>query len=459
MNNYNSRRPKSGQGGQRPSNSNGPSGQNRKPAFRKFHRETPEDRLMAALNGGESTPSRQQAHTPRRTAGQRQSYQSSQRPKKTVRRGQYINPSKFVNKTVVTTTVSVYEPTHVFNDFPLNHKLQANIVAKGYTSPSAIQDQAIPPLLEGKDVIGLANTGTGKTAAFLIPAIQKLMDNPEFMSVLIITPTRELATQIDDEFRSFTKDLRLFSTVCVGGTNIVRQIKSLKRRPHVVIGTPGRLKDLMQQKVLKLDTVNTLVLDEADRMCDMGVLPDITSIIREVPKTRQSMFFSATMTPTISSLIMEMMKDPITVSVVQGVTSDRVYQDVIHAHDKNHKIEQLTAMLADSEFEKVLVFGETKYGVQRLAETLTSAGHTSEAIHGNKSQSQRQRALDKFKANSVKVLVATDVAARGLDIPNVSHVINFDQPHTYDDYVHRIGRTGRGGATGKAYTFVDQLPR
>ena len=190
-------------------------------------------------------------------------------------------------------------------------------------------------------------------------------------------------------------------------------------------------------------------------MCDMGFLPDIKQIISMVAPERQNLFFSATMTPVIASLIGEMMKDPITISVVRGVTSEHVYQDIIPAKDKMHRVDLLTDMLSNAEFEKVLVFGETKYGVQRLADALTKSGHPSEAIHGNKSQPQRQRALDKFKTNTVKVLVATDVAARGLDIPNVSHVINFDQPHTYDDYVHRIGRTGRGGETGIAYTFVD----
>lgn len=369
--------------------------------------------------------------------------------------GQYIHPSKFVNKAVASKDETPHVPAHAFEDFPLNHRLQANISAKGYTKPSEIQDQAIMPLLEGRDVIGLANTGTGKTAAFLIPAIQKLMDDPAPVSILIITPTRELAAQIDDEFKAFARDLRLYSAVVVGGMNISRQIQAVRRRPHVIIGTPGRLKDLLTQKALDLKNVNTLVLDEADRMCDMGFLPDIKRIISLVPSQRQSLFFSATMTSTIKELIGEMMQNPVTISVVKGETSDHVAQDVINARDKIHKLELLTDMLSNQEFEKVLVFGETKFGVQRLADSLSRAGHSAEAIHGNKSQPQRQRALNKFKSNEVKVLVATDVAARGLDIPNVSHVINFDQPHTYDDYIHRIGRTGRGGARGQAYTFVD----
>ncbi len=450
----NSRRPQGGQGASRSRN-----GAKRSPNFKR--RVTPEDRLMSAL-GDDAAKAPSGSRQPRQKPSQFNNRQRSGSPRpqrNKASRGQYIHPSKFINKSTRDEVQVVYESKHVFTDFPLNHKLQANIAARGYSQPSAIQDQAIMPMLEGKDVIGLANTGTGKTAAFLIPAIQKLMDTPEPLSVLVITPTRELATQIDDEFRLFAKDLRLYSSVCVGGMNINRQIHSLKRRPHVVIGTPGRLKDLIGQRVLNLQRVHTLVLDEADRMCDMGFLPDIKQIISHVPPQRQNLFFSATMTPVIGLLIQEMMRDPITISVVRGVTSDHVYQDVVTARDKTHKIEILTDMLSNEAFEKVLVFGETKYGVQRLADTLNKSGHSAEAIHGNKSQPQRQRALDKFKDNTVKVLVATDVAARGLDIPNVSHVINFDQPHTYDDYVHRIGRTGRGGATGEAYTFVESRER
>ena len=368
----------------------------------------------------------------------------------------YIHPSKFINKAIAKADEVPYEATHKFADFPFGAQLHHNIAAKGYETPSAIQDQAIPHIIEGKDVIGLANTGTGKTAAFLLPIIERQSGITLRPSVLIIAPTRELAQQIDEQFREFSKGLGLYSTLIVGGVNIDRQIRDLKRRPHFIIGTPGRLKDLMQRRVLHLKNMTTLVLDEADRMLDMGFLPDIRQIIGEMPEERQTLFFSATITPEISALINTFLKDPETVSVRTTETSEHVEQDVIEARDKAHKLELLTELLGGEAYEKVLVFGETKFGVQRLSDHLDNSGIPSAAIHGNKSQSQRQRALKQFKNENVRVLVATDVAARGLDIPNVTHVINFDTPQTYEDYVHRIGRTGRGGARGHAHTFIDQ---
>lgn len=368
----------------------------------------------------------------------------------------YIHPSKFINKAVTKADEVVYESKHKFADFPFGAQLHHNVSAKGYVTPSAIQDQAIPHIIEGKDVIGLANTGTGKTAAFLLPIIERQSGITLRPSVLIIAPTRELAQQIDEEFRIFSKGLGLYSTLIVGGVNVDRQVRDLKRRPHVIIGTPGRLKDLMQRRVLQLKNMTTLVLDEADRMLDMGFLPDIRQIIGEMPEERQTLFFSATITPEISALVNTFLKDPVTVSVRTSETAEHVEQDVIESRDKAHKLEILTEMLSNKEYEKVLVFGETKFGVQRLSDHLDNSGIPSAAIHGNKNQSQRQRALKQFKDERVRVLVATDVAARGLDIPNVSHVINFDTPQTYEDYVHRIGRTGRGGASGRAHTFIDR---
>ena len=347
-----------------------------------------------------------------------------------------------------------YVPVNQFTDFAFSPELQHNIAKKGYKNPSSIQDGAIPLILEGRDVIGLANTGTGKTAAFGLPIIERLSGLNGELSILIMAPTRELAAQIEEQIREFSYGMRIYSTLVVGGMNIDRQIRDLRRRPHIVIGTPGRLKDLIERKALTLKNVTTLVLDEADRMLDMGFLPDIKKIVSLTPSERQTLFFSATITPQIEMITREFLHDPVTVSVRTSETSDHVDQNVIEAGSKEEKLELLTDLLKGEDFNKVLIFGETKYGVQRLADTLSREGLPAEAIHGNKSQPQRQRALRAFKDERVKILVATDVAARGLDIPNVSHVINYDQPATYEDYVHRIGRTGRGGERGSALTFI-----
>ena len=362
--------------------------------------------------------------------------------------------SRYINKAVAAAEEVPYVPTHKFTDFGLNSRTTATLGHLGFDTPSPIQDQCIPPALKGQDIIGLANTGTGKTAAFLLPIIEKLSTDPTLVSVLILAPTRELAQQIDQEFRRFSAGQRLFSTLVVGGANISRQIQQVKRGPHLIIGTPGRIKDLIDRRVLRLQNVTTFVLDEADRMCDMGFVKDIRTIEAELSKDRQTFCYSATMTKDVKMIVEEFMRSPVTVSVVKGQSNDHIEQDVVHARDKAHKIELLTELLQQPEFEKVIVFGETKYGVQRLADNLSRSDLPAVAIHGNKSQSQRERALRSFKNDEVNVLVATDVAARGIDIQGVSHVINFDPPKVYDDYVHRIGRTGRAGKSGKALTFV-----
>lgn len=367
----------------------------------------------------------------------------------------YIHPSKFINKATQKADEVVYEAKNKFSDFPFNSQLHHNIAKKGYDTPSAIQDQAIPHIIDGLDVVGLANTGTGKTAAFLLPIIERMTGISLRPSVLIIAPTRELAQQIDEQFREFSQGLGLYSALVVGGVPVDRQIRELKRRPHFIIGTPGRLKDLMNRRYINLENTNTLVLDEADRMLDMGFLPDIRTIVGAMPKDRQTLFFSATITPEISALVSTFLNNPVTVSVRTSETNEHIEQDVIEARDKSHKVELLTEMLNKNDYDKVLIFGETKFGVQRLSDYLDNSGISSVAIHGNKNQSQRARALKQFKDGRVKVLVATDVAARGLDIPNVSHVINFDTPQNYEDYVHRIGRTGRAGASGYAFTFIE----
>lgn len=365
-----------------------------------------------------------------------------------------IHHSKFINKAVEAQAEAPYEPTHTFHDFGLNKRTVATLDYLGFTSPSPIQDQCIAPALAGRDVIGLANTGTGKTAAFLLPIIEQLNQNPAPMTALILAPTRELAQQIDAEFRRFSAGQKLYSTLVVGGANITRQIQQVKRGPHIVIGTPGRIGDLIERRVLRLQTVSVFVLDEADRMCDMGFVRDIKRIAGELSAKRQTLCFSATMTSDVKAIVEEFMTNPVTISVVKNATNDHIEQDVIHARDKMHKIDILTELLAGPEFEKVIIFGETKYGVQRLSDKLTASELPSAAIHGNKSQSQRERALRQFKNGDVNILVATDVAARGLDIPDVTHVINFDPPKVYEDYVHRIGRTGRAGKAGQALTFV-----
>ncbi len=365
-----------------------------------------------------------------------------------------IDPALFINSDVQPAQQTEYVAKHAFTDFALDDRLQRNIAAHGYSSPTQIQDVAIPPILDRRDVLGLANTGTGKTAAFVLPILQHLITTEGKNDVLIVTPTRELAAQIQDDFRTFAKGLKFDSVLCVGGTNINPQIKALKNEPHVVIGTPGRLKDLMEQGKLDLGFTDTLILDEADRMLDMGFIRDVRYICDAVPSERQTLTFSATITPEIEKLINGLLRNHVVCSVRTNSNNDHIAQDVIEAGGKDQKVEQLHDVLNREDVEKAIIFGRTKWGVQKLSDQLNKRGFKSEAIHGNKSQPQRQRALNAFKADKIAILVATDVAARGLDIPDVSHVINYDEPETYDDYIHRIGRTGRAGNGGNAITFI-----
>lgn len=365
-----------------------------------------------------------------------------------------IDSRRFINTAVAMKDAVVVPITHSFADFDFHPQLAENVVRKGYVTPTPIQDQAIKSIMAGKDIVGLANTGTGKTAAFVLPIIHKLMTNKKRNAVLIIAPTRELAHQVNDEFKSFAGAMKLYSVVCVGGENIHRQISELKRGVNVVIGTPGRLKDLIEQGELKLAETDTLVLDEADQMLDMGFLPDMQFIMGAMASKKQVICFSATMTPDITRLLGGIQNDAVLISTAAKVTSEHIDQNIIEVSGKEEKIAKLLELLQNPEYDRVLVFGETKHGVQRLADDLSRKGHRAEAIHGNKSQSQRQRALKSFKDDRVQVLVATDVAARGLDIPDVALVVNFDQPQTYETYIHRIGRTGRAGKGGAARTFV-----
>ena len=369
------------------------------------------------------------------------------------RGGESIDISLFVRKSSEQEPVQTYAIQNSFSDFLISEIIKKNLIHRNYITPTPIQDQAINPIIEGRDLIGLANTGTGKTAAFLIPLINKvLLDRSQ--KVLIIAPTRELALQIDDEFRLFSYGTQIFSAAITGGSPMQKQIHSLKRNPNFIIGTPGRLKDLSDRKLIRLETLNNIVVDEVDRMLDMGFIEDIRGLLGQMPTERQSLFFSATIPEKIRVLVNQFMKNPLTVTIKQGKTADNVDQDIVRVRDTAMKFTQLQELLIGPDFRKVLIFAETKREVEKLADNLAAKGFKAESIHGDKKQNQRQRALKMFKENYIKILVATDVAARGLDVKDISHVINYTVPQTFDDYIHRIGRTGRGDKKGMALTFV-----
>jgi superfamily II DNA/RNA helicase len=347
----------------------------------------------------------------------------------------------------------VFDIKHTFNDFNLHEIVNKNLARMKFISPTPIQDASMVHILEGEDVIGLANTGTGKTGAFLLPLISKVLENPQ-QRTLIIVPTRELVLQIDNELREFSTGGKIRSATVIGGVSQHKQVHNLLRDPHFVIGTPGRLTDLLEQNKLKLKKFNTVVLDEVDRMLDMGFLGPVRNLIAQTNEKRQSLFFSATMPDPIKKLTEEFMKDPVVVHRQAGRTTSNVSQEVITLHDVTAKFNELKRILEDHPKAKVIIFVATKRGVERLAEMLKKIDIKADSIHGDKSQYQRQQALDKFKKNIVDILVATDVAARGLDIKGIDIVVNYSVPESYDDYVHRIGRTGRADAKGRAITFV-----
>ena len=342
---------------------------------------------------------------------------------------------------------------HNFADFPVGEQIKFNAKAKGYLIPTPIQDKVIPLIIAGRDVVGVANTGTGKTAAFLIPLIDKVLKNFH-EKVLVITPTRELAAQIEAEFMALARNLNLYSALCIGGAGMNRQTSRLRQKPQFVIGTPGRLKDLAQRRILDLRSFTTIVLDEVDRMLDMGFIHDVEHLISFLPKVRQSLFFSATIEGKVREVMANFLSHPAIVSVKTRDIAENVNQEIVQVGGKN-KIDALHDLLIKPGFDRVLVFGRTKWGMEKLAKALVERGFKATAIHGNKSQNQRQRALAQFKIGAVKILLATDVAQRGLDINDVTHVINFDLPETQDDYIHRIGRTGRADKKGIAITLVE----
>jgi superfamily II DNA/RNA helicase len=363
-----------------------------------------------------------------------------------------FDPSHVVNNAPVFKQEK-YEPKHTFSDFAISENLKVSINRRGFTIPTPIQDQAIPEILKNRDVVGIANTGTGKTAAFLIPLINKVMLN-RGQRVLIITPTRELAVQIENELTLFTRNLGIYSTVCIGGVSINAQIYRLQRKPQFVIGTPGRLLDLNNQRRLDFGQFGSVVLDEVDRMLDMGFIRDIQKIISQLPHQRHSLFFSATVGSSVMNVMKQFTLKPVTISVKSQNSTINVDQEIIRVNGRT-KLEVLQELLDQREFEKVLVFGRTKRGADKLARDLARTGFQVSTIHGNKTQNQRQKSLELFRQGRVNILIATDVVARGIDVDNITHVINYELPETYDHYLHRIGRTGRAGKKGKALTFVN----
>lgn len=366
----------------------------------------------------------------------------------------YIHPSRFV-KVAKPVAEEVYEPKHRFEDFAMHPLIHENIKTKGFVIPSPIQDQTIPLGLEGRDVIGIANTGTGKTVAFAVPVLDRLLSDKNSRA-LIVAPTRELAQQIEQECRALGKASGLTGALLIGGSSMGPQLRDLRGNPRIVIGTPGRIKDHIERGTLKLDRFNMVVLDEVDRMLDMGFIEDVTHILEQAATTRQSFFFSATMDHKVRALIDFFAFDPAHVSVKTSDTSDNVHQDIVCYDSQVTKIDQLHNILLQKEVSKAIIFDETQRSVERLGRELQARGFKVDDIHGGKTQGQRQRALARFKQNEVNILVATDVAARGIDVADITHVINYTTPQNYQDYTHRIGRAGRAGRIGYALTFVTE---
>ncbi len=352
-----------------------------------------------------------------------------------------------------------------FDDLKLAEPLLRAVKEEGYTTPTPIQTQAIPPALEGRDVLGCAQTGTGKTAAFALPILQRLSAgnpppaNGRPIRALILTPTRELASQIAESFQAYGRFTKLSWAVIFGGVGQNAQEQALRRGVDVLVATPGRLLDLMSQGLVSYKALEVFVLDEADRMLDMGFIHDVKRVIAALPQKRQTLFFSATMPPEIQALSKSLLKDPARVEVVpQSTTAEKVEQRLYFV-EREQKRHLLVHLLGDQTIRRALVFTRTKHGANRVTRQLEAARITAAAIHGNKSQNARERALDDFKDGSCRVLVATDIAARGIDIEGITHVINFDLPNIPESYVHRIGRTGRAGATGTALSFCDTEER
>lgn len=371
----------------------------------------------------------------------------------------HFDPSQFISKSSVNlnTTEEKFIPKHNFEEFGLSPLLTKTLEKLNIKTPTPIQDKIIPEILKGNNVVGLAETGTGKTASFLLPLLEKCIKNRK-KQTLIVTPTRELAAQIEAEFKLLSQGSHLTSVLCVGGTAIGPQISKLYQKPNFIIGTPGRLLDLINRSKLKPEYISAVILDEADRMLDMGFINDIRSILTNIPTSGETHLFSATMAKAAQDLVRDFLKDPVEISVKKKDTTESIDQRTV-IYSPENKFERLIETLNNIKKGRIIIFGEMKHSVEKMTKQLKAAGHSADSIHGNKSHNQRKRSLDRFKNGQISILVATDVAARGIHIDSVSHVINYDLPNTFEDYIHRIGRTGRAQKTGKALTFVSKVKR
>ncbi len=365
-----------------------------------------------------------------------------------------IDPKKFVKAVSSITDIKEVAITNQFEDFAVADLIKQNLKNKGFQTPTPIQDQAIPLSLLGQDIIGIASTGTGKTAAFAIPVIDSLLNNPK-NKALIVAPTRELAQQIEEDCRSIGKNSGLTGALLIGGTPMRPQLRDLSGNPKIVIGTPGRILDHIKRQTLSIKDFNIIVLDEVDRMLDMGFIDDVRFILQSLMPKRQSFFFSATLDQKVKSLLETFSNNPAIISLKTSESSDNVSQNIVSYKSKEDKLVKLHDLLISPDTKKVIVFDETQRKVEQLGSELINRGFSADTFHGGMSQSQRQRALKRFKTSDVSILVATDVASRGIDVADVTHVINYSIPENYESYIHRIGRAGRAGKIGHALTFVE----
>lgn len=354
--------------------------------------------------------------------------------------------------------------THTFTTLGVAEPLLRALASENYLTPTPIQAETIPLILSGRDVLGLAQTGTGKTAAFALPILQKLAETgaqaaPRSARALILAPTRELAVQIDESFKTYGRHLNLRRAVILGGVNQNRQVSALKHGVDVLVATPGRLLDLINQRHVQLNAASVLVIDEADRMFDMGFIRDVRKIVGHLPKNRQSLLFSATMPDEVAHLVQEILREPARVTITPKVVTAEKIEQRVYFVEQQAKRGLLHDLLRDPEMKRVIVFTRTKHGANKVADQIGKAGHAADAIHGNKSQGARQRALENFRSGRCRILVATDIAARGIDIDDITHVVNFELPNVAESYVHRIGRTARAGSGGIAISFCDPSER